>query len=142
MNSAKEYLQQVKSCEVRIKSIREKLQNLEDQVQKITPLLSPAGGGGGGGQDLLGDAVAGIADLKSVLAEEVNRRNALVAEVTVLLGLIRNESQYDILFRRYMLFHSWSKIAAEMHYTKDGAFKLHKRALKTVEKLLQDESVH
>lgn len=141
MNSAKEYLQQVKSCETRIKRIREKLQNLEDQVQKITPLLSPSGGGGGG-KDPLGDAVAGIADLKSTLVEEINRRNALVAEATELLGKIRSESQYDILFRRYMLFHSWGQIMDEMHYSsKDSVFKLHKRALRTVEKLLKEKSV-
>lgn len=138
MNSAKEYLQQVKSCETRIKSIREKLQNLEDQVQKITPLLSPSGGGGGS-KDPLGDAVAGIADLKRILAEETVHYNTIKAEVEDLLGKIKKKNMREVLTNRYLRYHSWRRIADEMHYTKDGTLKLHRRALNVVERLLTEK---
>lgn len=139
-NATKEYLKQVRYCSLRIKATREKLQFFEDQVQKITPLLSPAGGGGGAGQDPLGDAVAKIADLKSILEEEEKHYAELVAEVTELLGRIQRENMRNVLERRYLRNQPWGQIVNDMHYTKDGALKLHRRALKVVEKLRAEAS--
>ena len=45
--------------------------------------------------------------------------------------------QYNIMFKRYIQFKTWSEIESEGYYTRSVMFKLHSRAL---EKLSNTET--
>lgn len=139
MSEAKEYLEQIKWLDVRIDSKLEELAKLDSMAKRITPKMRPNGGGSGSGnQDRLGDTIARIADLR----EEINRAVDIFVdtkkEAAEMLEKITRPEYYQVLHKRYVLYESFERIAAEMGYTYRGVCYVHGRALQAFGKVLEE----
>lgn len=139
-NEAKEYLLNMERLDAQINVRLSELEELEDRLKHITPVLSTDKvSGGGGTQDRMADAIAKVVDLKQTINADIERYVDLKQEALALLDKMGNPSYMTVLHRRYFLHQSWPKIAADMGYVAErGATKLHGRALQAFGKVLEE----
>lgn len=136
-NEAKEYLQQVKMCDVHINNRLEELAKLKALATKITSNWSSEPGGGSGNQDKLGDAVAKIIDLQQEINEAVDAFVDKKNEVREVLERIKNPDQLDLLYKVYFQYQTLEQAACDMGYTYRNVCYIHGKALQEVERLLK-----
>ena len=139
MMSAKEYLQKIRMYDTRIESKLLEVQALRAMVTKITPTMKADVVTASSPQDKLGDAVAKIMDLETEIDKEIDAYVDLKREVTALLERLENPFHYKVLHQRYFLYHTFERIATDMHYSFRGVCYLHGRALQAFDELLQKE---
>ena len=101
--------------------------------ERITSQLqeNKVGGGGGETQDKLGELTACILDLESELVGDVQRATQYRKDFEKILSKIENPQEYNMMYRRYILFQPWGTIAKEMHYSRDGLMKMHSRVIES-----------
>lgn len=140
MIDAKRYLQQVKQCEVRIQIKREDLEQLKAFTTKVTSTLSDVSVSGTKNNDKMGDAIVKIIELQNDINCEIDRLVDLKKEVCAVLDKVSNEDQHTVLYKRYVLFKTFEKIACEMNMTYRNVCYIHGRALQAVERILKGEN--
>lgn len=139
INEAKVYLSRIKVCDMHINDRLNEIERLKAIVMKITSALKDdAGGGRSGNQNKIGSCVSRLIDLEAELNAEIdayiNKRN----EICEMLDGLENARQFDVLYKRYVLYEKWSRIAEEMGFTDvRGVYKLHGIALKNLNFLLK-----
>lgn len=136
-NEAKEYLQQVKLCDVHINNRLEELAKLKILATKITSTLSCEPGVGYGNQDKLGDAVSKIVDMERDIDEAVDSFVDKKNEVRKLLEKVKNPDQLDVLCKVYFQYKTLEQAACEMGYSYRNVCYIHGKALQEVERLLK-----
>lgn len=136
---AKEYLQKIRMYDTRIESKLLEVQALRAMITKITPTMKTDVVTASSPQDKLGDAVAKIVDLETEIDNEIDAYVDLKREVTALLERLENPFHYKVLHQRYFLYHTFERIATDMHYSFRGVCYLHGRALQAFDELLQKE---
>lgn len=139
MIDAKRYLQQVKQCEVRIQIKMEDLEQLKAFTTKVTSTLSDVSVSGTKNNDKLGDAIVRIIELQNDINCEIDRLVDLKKEVCAVLDKVSNEDQHTVLYKRYVLFKTFEKIACEMNMTYRNVCYIHGRALQAVQRILEME---
>lgn len=139
MGNAKEYLKKIRMYDTRIESKLLEVQALRAMVTKITPTLKADVVTASSPQDKLGDALAKIIDLETEIDKEIDAYVDLKREVTALLERLENPFHYKVLHQRYFLYHTFERIATDMHYSFRGVCYLHGRALQAFDELLQKE---
>jgi hypothetical protein len=87
---------------------------------------------GGGVQDKLGELTACILDLESELVDDVKKATEYRKDFEKIISKLENPQEYNMMYRRYILFQPWGTIAKEMHYSKDGLMKMHNRVLQNL----------
>lgn len=138
-NKAKEYLLQVKMCDVHIDDLLEELAWLESKATKITSTLSPDPGGGSGNQDKLGDAVAKIVDMRQEVNDAIDAFVDKKKEIRELLGQIQNATLLGILLKVYFQYQTLEQVACDLGYSYKQTTRLHGKALVVVGKLLENK---
>lgn len=137
MSEAKEYLLSVKRLDAQINVRLSELEELQDKLKHITPVLSTDKVSGGGGvQDRMADAVARVVDLQQTINADIDSFADMKQEALALLDRMENPVYMTLLHRRYFLHHSFEKIASDMNYTYRWVTRLHGRALQEYEKLM------
>ncbi len=136
-NEAKEYLLQVKRCDVYIDDLLEELVWLKAKATKITSTLSPEPGGGSGNQDKLGDAIAKIVDMQKEVNDAIDTFVDKKNEIRELLEQMQNATLLEVLLKVYFQYQTLEQVACEMGYSYKQITRLHGNALVAVGKLLE-----
>lgn len=139
MIDAKRYLQQVKQCDMRIRIKMEDLEQLKAFTTKVTSTLSDVSVSGTKNNDKMGDAIVRIIELQNDINCEIDRLVDLKKEVCAVLDKVSNEDQHTVLYKRYVQFKTFEKIACEMNMTYRNVCYIHGRALQAVERILRVE---
>ncbi len=113
------------------RELTQELEQLRSQAERITPVLSATPGGGGNGQQLPA-IVERIEDIRSQMAERIEKGLAARTEIAAVIDQLTDAQEIEILRRRYLLGQRWEQIAQEVHLNRRWTTKLHKKA---VEKL-------
>ena len=142
MADAKEFLQQVKLCDMHINEKLEELEKLKALTMKITATWKQDAVSGSGNQDKLGDAVAKIVDLEREINSAVDSYVDKKKEVSAIIEKIKDPDQVAVLYKRYFQGEHWEQIAFEMGFTYRNVCYIHGRALQTVEVLLKGAESH
>ena len=106
----------------------DKLQELRNLAQKVTPAYSQSPGGSGNAQKLE-ISVAKIIEQEKIIAECCNELCAQLAEVRALVALLPMGPMRLVMQRRYLNYQKWERIAAELHYSWQNVHRLHSKAL-------------
>lgn len=138
-NEAKEYLLQVKRCDVYIDDLLEELVWLKAKATKITSTLSPEPGGGSGNQDKLGDAVSKIVDMQQEVNDAIDAFVDKKNEIRELLERIQNATLLEVLLKVYFQYQTLEQVACDMNYSYKQTRRLHGNALAAVGKLLKNK---
>lgn len=136
MTDAKSYLSQVKLLDIHINNKLEELQRLKDLSFKITSSLKPDVVGGSRNLDKIGDAVAKIVDMEIEINNAIDSYVDKKREITNTIEKITDADQLAVLYKRYIQYQTFEKIAYEMHMTYRNVCYIHGKALQTVEQLL------
>ena len=107
----------------------DKLQELRNLAQKVTPAYSQSPGGGSGNAQKLENSVAKIIEQEKIIADCCNELCAQLAEVRALVALLPMGPMRLVMQRRYLNYQKWEQIAAELHYSWQNVHRLHSKAL-------------
>lgn len=84
-------------------------------------------------QDKLGAVAAEINDLEQNRAQAAVEYNAALKAVNALMQCLTQDSEIDLISKRYVEGKSFRQIAIEMDYSEDGIYSLHRRTIKKIE---------
>lgn len=107
----------------------DKLQELRNLAQKVTPAYSQSPGGGSGNAQKLENSIVKIIEQEKIITEYCNELCAQLAEVRALVALLPMGPMRLVMQRRYLNYQKWEQIAAELHYSWQNVHRLHIKAL-------------
>lgn len=140
MSDVKEFLQQVKLCDVNINNLLEEQAHLKDLTIRITATLKQDVVSGGGSHDKIGDAVAKIVDLEKEIDQAVDKFVDKKREVSKVVEQVTNPDYLAVLYKRYFFpYESLEQIACDMGYTYRNVCYLHGKALQAVSDLIAEK---
>lgn len=136
-NAAKEFLKQVRLCDIHINNMLEEKARLKALALKITSTWGAAPVSGSRSQDKMGDAIAKIVDLEREIDKAVDEYVDKKKEVIAVLEKIQNPDQLEVLYKRYIQYESFEQISNEMGMTYRNVCNIHVKALQSVNESLE-----
>ncbi len=134
---AKEYLSQARFLDVRINSKIQQIDALRDLATKCTYTFSDMPKNPSKDNSRVEDVVCKIVDLQQEINRDIDKLVDLKREIMVCIKTVSNSEYQAVLEKRYLCFNSWEQIAVDMDYSMQYTFRIHKKALKEIETLLQ-----
>lgn len=136
----KEYLQQIRLLDIRIKSIETEIEQLRSEQITLTGIRLDGMPHERNPGDPVGNAAAKLADELTNLEGNLIRTKSELwrkrAEVVALLGKVTEPDYNQILYLRYVKLERWETIACDMGYSFRHTTRLHGEALKEFEKVM------
>jgi len=136
---AKEFLEQVKLCDLHIRQRLEERAKLEALATHITPNYE-ADVVQHGTTDKIGNVATTIVEIDREICEEVAKYKKIRKEVSEVVGMIQDADYVDVLYQRYFEYKKFEAIAEGMNLSKVWVFQLHTRALDEVDKIIHSET--
>ncbi len=134
--TAKEYLGQVRHMEMQIRDLQDEIKRLKELAVGISALNCDEKVLSSVSQDKMANTVCEIDEKVRELDEKIKEFTAIRGQVMSTIHKMQNIEYEQILYKRYCLMKKWEEIALEMNYSYQWVCKLHGRALKEIEKLL------
>lgn len=106
----------------------DELATLEAEAMHTTQRYSAMPGGGGDGQTLP-RAVERIEEARQAYKAQCEESARIREEITFALQQLDDETEFNILYRRYLCGDKWERIADRLHLTVSWVFRLHKKAV-------------
>ena len=106
----------------------DELATLEAEARHTTQRLSAVPGGSGDGQ-ALPRAVERIEEARQAYKAQCEESARIREEITFALQQLDDETEFNILYRRYLCGDKWERIADRLHLTVSWALRLHKKAV-------------
>lgn len=129
--TAKKYLQQIKTLDIKIKQRENQYKELKEaasspgsmQYNKEIVQTSKA-------HDRLEKLVIQYIGLEQEVEQEKFRLQALKQKIIDEIQSLDNDKFIDLLYKRYVEYKSYERIAVEMNYGIDNVYIVHRKALK------------
>lgn len=136
--TAKEYLNQVRNLESKMKILKEEIDTLREMVVSTGAIQQGERVLSSGTQDKMTETICKINE-KECEWNDLMREFALArANVIINIQKLNNPEYEQILYKRYCQSKKWEEIALEMNYTYQWVCKLHGRALLELDKVLNN----
>ena len=135
--TAKQFLSQARRIDKRIDNYVEEIAQLLTLATKTTPSNAQERVQSSGTGDKVGDGASKIADLQKEMDRWVDELLIKKEEIRKVIEQVDDTDCYDLLYKRYILYKKWEQIAVDKDITTMGVWKMHGRALKKVEKILE-----
>lgn len=136
--TAKEYLNQVRNLESKMKILKEEIDTLREMVVSTGAIQQGERVLSSGTQDKMAETICKINE-KECEWNDLMREFALArANVIINIQKLNNPEYEQILYKRYCQSKKWEEIALEMNYTYQWVCKLHGRALLELDKVLNN----
>lgn len=125
------FLRRYRDTQRTMHRLLEELQQLQAEATIVSQALSGMPSGGGDGQ-AIPRAVERIADAESRLASAYGTALAERSRVKDAIDTVPDPLRRDILTRRYILGQRWERIAADNDLVMRQVFRLHHRAVESL----------
>lgn len=135
----KAYLTQAYRVDQRIKSKLEQVILLRDLASKATATLSDMPHSPNKDTCSIASIIAKIIDLENEINSDIDELVDLKREVIGIIKAIKNPEYQILLELRYLCFKNWEQIAVAMGYSSQHIFRLHGKALNSID-FLKEES--
>ena len=134
--TAKEYLNQFRRMQERIREMNLSIQRIEDQLD-VKGMSYDGMPGGGTGAEL----VSKMCDIK--LQREVTKQAAqiLCVEIENVIDKVRDYDESRLLYDRYVLGKDFETIAEDLHVSYRQATRIHGSALLSVGKIMENYEI-
>ena len=126
----------MRNADIAVNDKLEELASLEALAIKINALNEGERVQNSGSQDKMADTVCKIADLKAEVQSEINKLLELKREVRGVIELVSEPVLMSVLHKRYLQYKSWEQIAIELDISWRHTLRLHGKALREIEKIL------
>ena len=134
--TAKDYLSQAYRIDQRINSKLEQVQSLRELATKATATLNDSPVSGSRNVHSMSDIIDKMIDLEAEINDDIDRLVDLKREIVTAIKRVENPECQTLLELRYLCFKSWEHIAVTMNYGIDNVYKMHSKALQSIEPLL------
>lgn len=137
----KEYLQQIRHLDIRIRIIETEIEQLRAEQITLTGIRLDGMPHARNPGDPVGNTAVKLADELADLEGNLLRTKSELwrkrAEILELLGKVRNPEHYQLLCMRYVQLERWEAIAYDMGYSWRHTLRLHGEALLEFEKVME-----
>ena len=130
--TAKEYLSQARTLDMRIKSKLQQIESLNELATSCTVVYSDMPRNPNHGGSKVETAVIKIIEVEESLKRDVDNLVELKKEIMATIHAVSDVELQTLLEKRYLCFLSWEKIAVEMHYSIQHIYRMHDTALSCV----------
>lgn len=142
---AKEYMMQYRVCVAKIARLEQNIERLRDQAGGLSAIQYDKDRVQSSHvPDKMGEVIAKMADLEESYSAEILESAYLMNAIeSVIMQVSQTECQ-TLLWKRYIdleddgKLKTWQTICDEMSYSWAGVHKVHKRALKEVERIINN----
>ncbi len=131
--TAREYLSQAYYLDQRINSKIEQVESLNDLARKAGYAISGMPRNPDRAVSSMANAVEKIVDLQAEINADIGRMVGLKSEIMKAIRQVDDPEFQTLLEKRYLNFHTWGQIAADMGYNVRHLYRIHERALLEVE---------
>lgn len=135
--TAKEYLGQARFLDMRINSKIQQVASLNELATRCTTTISDMPKNPNRGDSRMADSVIKIIELQEEINSDINKLVELKREIMGVIKAVPNMEYQTLLEKRYLCFITWEQIAVDMNYSMQYTFRIHERALKEIDQLLQ-----
>ena len=132
--TAKQFLDGIRNMRMAIDSKKAKIAVLREIATNTSAHLTGMPHNPSSEKSPMANAVCKIVDLERDIAELEQQRQMAIGT----LCEMEDSDLCTILVKRYVQEKSWEDISAEMYFSVRWAFKLHKKALASLEKQLKE----
>ena len=115
--TAKEYLSQARTLDMRIKSKLQQIESLNELATSCTAVISDMPRNPNHGGSKVERAVLKIIEVQESLKKDVEDLVELKKEIMGTIHAVADAELQTLLEKRYLCFLSWEKIAVDMHYS-------------------------
>lgn len=127
-NQLKAILRSAWSLDEEIQSYKERIVVSRARAEKNTPHYGPQSGGGGDGKRMENDVIS-VVDEERYLLELIDKRQRELRKIIGYIELLPKSPMRAVLHKRYINYHTFEQIAAELHYSWQNVHRLHSKAL-------------
>ena len=135
--TAKEYLSQARTLDMRIKSKLQQIESLNELATSCTIVYSDMPRNPNRGGSKIERAVLKIIKVEESLKHDVENLVELKKEIMATIRAVSDVELQTLLEKRYLCFLSWEKIAVEMHYSIQHILRMHDTALACVAAIMR-----
>lgn len=134
--TSKQYLSRAFWLRKKIAAKETHLEELRTQAEKSTQVLTGMPRGGNAQSSVETLAVM-IADLSwEIELDELDLAH-YEAEIKKVIDEVSDPLCFQVLTYRYLAFHTWTQISDEMHYSNRQLFRIHAKALRAVDDVIE-----
>ena len=134
--TAKEYLNQVRNLETKMKILKEEIDTLRELVVSTGAVQQEERVMSSGAQDRMAETICKINEKEEEWNQLMREFAITRAEVIISIQKLNNSDYEQILYKRYCQSKKWEEIALELNYSYQWVCKLHGRALLEIEKII------
>lgn len=127
--TTKEYLSQAWRIDRMVNAKLQQAQSLRNLSEKASATLSDTPPSNTPNPHRMEDIIIKMIDLEAEINADIDRLVDLKREIMRAIKAVEHEECRTLLELRYLCFMPWNDIAAEMQYSKDYMFELHRKAL-------------
>lgn len=135
--TAREYLDQAYKLDQRINSKLEQVSVLNDLALKTTGVITGMPHSPNHGSSRVSDAIDRIVDLQDEIQRDVVELVDIKRGIMHVIKAVDDVDCRLLLEMRYLCYRSWEQIAVDMGYCIDNVFRVHRKALRLVEEVLE-----
>jgi hypothetical protein len=128
----KEYLSQALYLDKRIKAKERQLDWLKDHAVYVSPQISDMPKTPRAHRSTMEEAVVKILDLETEIRDGITMLVQLKKDIGEVIRGTNSMACETLLEMRYLTFMSWEEIAAQLGYSQDYIYHLHRKALSLV----------
>jgi len=130
--NAKEYLSQAWYLDKRIKTKERQLDWLRSHAVYVSPKLAEVPKAPSIRRSPVEEAVVRITELETEINTSIARLMQLKVEIADVIHSVNSMECETLLEMRYLAFLSWDQVAAQLNYSQDYIYHLHRKALALV----------
>lgn len=128
--TAKEYLEYVRSLEVRLRMKEERIAQLQHDMCSLQALDYAKDKITGGSPIDVSDKIARLDELIRDTNREWDELIEMREQAKALIAKLESATQQEVLTKRYIQNKRWEQIAVELNITWRHTFRIHRAALK------------
>ncbi len=139
--TAKEYLSQARTLNMRIKSKLQQIESLNELAASCNAVYSDMPRNPNRGGSKVERAVLKIIEVEESLKQDVENLVELKREIMSAVRSVSDVEQQALLEKRYLCFLPWDEIAAEMHYSIQHVYRMHGEALSRLSEIMRVKNI-
>lgn len=131
--TAKEYLRQARTLDMRINNHLSEAERLRSLLERSTSTLTGMPRSGSYDSDRRETIMQRVWDLEAQIDTEIDKLVDLKTDIRKRINKVRDDRYQALLEARYLNHNTWEQIAEDMNYDRRQVTRLHGRALMEID---------
>ena len=126
-----EQLENCRSAKGEIESLRERIERIESDRERMTQSITGMPSGKNNNQSRIEELTVKLMELEEQLADKLWQRETEIKEVEAWIETLK-PYQRNVIHLRYIEGRTWRQVQRRTHYSKDGVLFINRSILKSL----------